>query len=376
VHASLPPQPGAARTVAVVTVLVGLGATACAPGPEEPGPEPEPDTVTVAVYLTNEELGDPCGDVFPVDREVGADDPVTGALEALLAGPTADERADDYGGWFTAATADALLDVEVVDGTAHVTFTDLREIIPNASTSCGSAGLLAQLDRTLLALDGVEETRYAIADQGAFYAWLQLDDPDAPGDTADVTDDGEPSGPAEPTAPDEPPPPDEQAGVTVEVLAGAIAAELETGRPPEVDVEVTCDRSGTVRPGDVLVCSASSAGLPETDWGAVVVAVVDETRFAWTTGTDQPATIAVLRDRYADTPHGLLCRDLLRSEDVGYPFSGIGRSPEEAFFWALVYWNLEGQPARMDVDGDGVPCGSLFDPEVTASVVRTIPRYR
>jgi hypothetical protein len=41
----------------------------------------------------------------------------------------------------------------VADGVAHVTFADLRPVIPNASTSCGSAALLAQLDQTLLAFD-------------------------------------------------------------------------------------------------------------------------------------------------------------------------------------------------------------------------------
>jgi hypothetical protein len=73
-----------------------------------------------------------------------------------------------------------------------VTFTDLRVVMPNASTACGSAGLLAQLDRTLTAFDGISASRYALADQAAFYAWLQLDDPDAPAP--------EPSEPVEPEA--------------------------------------------------------------------------------------------------------------------------------------------------------------------------------
>jgi hypothetical protein len=356
-------------TLLVVVLLLAAG---CRADPIEPGPEPEPapPTVEVDIYLANDELGDPCGEVFPVRREVDAEDPVTGALEALLAGPTEDERADGYSGWFSDATADALLDVEVVDGTAHVTFTDLRELIPNASTSCGSAGLLAQLDRTLLALDGVEDTRYALADQRAFYEWLQLSDPDEPSPPSGPEEPDEPSAPSEPEEPDEP----EAAGATVGDLADAIADELETGRDPGVDVVVTCDRSGPVAAGDVLVCEASSDELPDTDWGGIVVAVVDEDTFAWTSGTDQPATIGGLREAYADTPHGLLCRDLLRSEEVGFPFSGIGTTPEHAFLWSVVYWNLEGQPARMDADGDGVPCGSLYERDVTSSVLRTIPR--
>jgi hypothetical protein len=120
------------------------------------------------VFFVNDTLGDPCGEVFPVTRTVAADDPVTGALHALLAGPTATEQAEGYGGWFSSDTADALLDAHLDDGTVHVTFADLRQVIPNASSSCGSAGLLAQLDdgvtladQTAFALDGVTATRYA-----------------------------------------------------------------------------------------------------------------------------------------------------------------------------------------------------------------------
>jgi hypothetical protein len=163
---------------AVVAALV-LGA--CGGGGEQATPPaPGPDTVAVEIFLTNETLGDPCTEVYPVPRQVDADDPATGTLQALLAGPTDAEAQQGYGGWFSADTADLLLDVEVVDHTAHVTFADLRDVIPNASTSCGSSALLAQLDTTLLALDGIDDTRYAIADQTAFYEWLQLTDPDAP----------------------------------------------------------------------------------------------------------------------------------------------------------------------------------------------------
>ena len=45
----------------------------------------------------------------------------------------------------------------------------------NASTSAGSALLLAQLDATLTQFPTVEATRYSFdGDQEAFYSWLQL----------------------------------------------------------------------------------------------------------------------------------------------------------------------------------------------------------
>jgi hypothetical protein len=178
-------RPGRATSLAASMLASALVLGACGGGGEQAAPPaPEPDTVEVAIHLTNETLGDPCTEVFPVLRRVDAEDPVRATVEVLLEGPTEAEARQGYGGWFSTDTAGMVLDVEVVDGTAHVTFADLRPVIPNASTSCGSAALLAQLDTTLLALDGIDDTRYALADRAAFYGWLQLADPDAPAPAA------------------------------------------------------------------------------------------------------------------------------------------------------------------------------------------------
>jgi hypothetical protein len=51
-------------------------------------------------------------------------------------------------------------------------------VIPDASTSCGSAVLLAQLDRTLLQFPGIDTTIYAIdGSTEIFYEWLQRETP-------------------------------------------------------------------------------------------------------------------------------------------------------------------------------------------------------
>jgi hypothetical protein len=143
---------------------------------DEASPEPAPDTVEVDIYLSNDSLGDPCTEVFPVPRAVVADDPLTGALEALLAGPTDAERAEGYGGWFSSETAGMLRSVEIVAGTVMVDLDDLRPVIPNASTSCGSSALLAQLDTTTLdAADGAVSVIYLLeGEHDRFYEWLQL----------------------------------------------------------------------------------------------------------------------------------------------------------------------------------------------------------
>jgi hypothetical protein len=67
-------------------------------------------------------------------------------------------------------------------GVARIDFRDFRHIIPNASTSCGSALLLAQLDRTALQLPTVDRAVYSFdGSVRRFYEWLQLDPPDTSG---------------------------------------------------------------------------------------------------------------------------------------------------------------------------------------------------
>jgi hypothetical protein len=363
-----PPARPARTTLVVVATLVFALVVGCGGGDQAAPPAPEPDTVEVDVYLTNQTLGDPCTEVFPVPRTVDADDPVTGALQALVAGPTEVEVQQGYGGWFSPDTADVLLDVEVIDRTVHVTFTDLRWVIPNASSSCGSSALLAQLDTTLLALDGIDATRYAMADQTAFYEWLQLPDPDTPlpapspeTDAAPDADRGdEPGEPADGSATPQ---------LRVGRISEVIAAELASAYEAAVDVEITCDLSGPVQAGDVFVCEGRSDQLPDTDWGGIVVAVVDGTTIAWLPGTDNPGSTEGLWQAYREAPHGLFCRDLLVPDAIGHPFTGAGTVPHTAFFWSLVYWNLEGRPARMDADGNGIPCETLYDTDVIDGVL-------
>lgn len=169
----------------LAATLVGCSGTPSADSTTSPSPTgtseaTPPSRRTVEVYFSNEELGDPCGDVFAVTRDVPATAPLRGTLEALLAGPTADERADGYGGWFGEETATLLAGVRLEDHRALVSFrSSLPEVIPNASTSCGSAALLGALDATLTQFPEVDGAWYDLeGDRDAFYEWLQLSAPD------------------------------------------------------------------------------------------------------------------------------------------------------------------------------------------------------
>jgi hypothetical protein len=178
------------RKKAVMCLLLVLAA-ACGPSdePEDsptPSPtgsasataEPSPQAESVQIFLTRTGSAD-CDEVVAVEREVGGRPTLRTGMEQLLAGPTAEEKTQGLGGWFSDATKDMLISAEREGDVARVDFKDLREVIPNASSSCGSASLLAQLDSTAKQF-GATQTLYSInGDLDTFYNWLQLTTPEA-----------------------------------------------------------------------------------------------------------------------------------------------------------------------------------------------------
>ena len=118
-----------------------------------------------------------CSNVAPVDRSVGVEfEPILGAFEELLAGPTPDEETAGSTSMFSAETAGMVLSAPLEGGDLTVDFEDFSGIIPNASTSCGSASLIAQLNGTAFQFVEVESVTYLF--DGAcepFFNWLQRD---------------------------------------------------------------------------------------------------------------------------------------------------------------------------------------------------------
>jgi hypothetical protein len=153
-----------------------LALAACTGAPGSPSASPSPAATPVLIYLV-EDASQSCAAGRAVERLVAEWTPEA-ALRALLAGPTDAERAAGYSSWFSAATADMLEGVTVADGVARVSFRDLRPVIPNASSSCGSEALLTALDSTLRQFPEIGSTRYSIlGDETAFYEWLQMGPP-------------------------------------------------------------------------------------------------------------------------------------------------------------------------------------------------------
>lgn len=136
-------------------------------------PSVAPDTgssVALTIYFTRDEV------VVPVERQVPADSvSLAAALRHLLAGPRPDERAAGLQSWFSDATAGALRSVTLDSGgRAVIDFADLRPIIPNASSSAGSAMLLAELNATVFEHSAIQSVEYRIDGScAAFGDWLQ-----------------------------------------------------------------------------------------------------------------------------------------------------------------------------------------------------------
>lgn len=142
-----------------------------------PGPDDQPSDSEVLVYLLDPQDSD-CAAVTPVVRRVQSPRVLSGAIEALLAGPTAEERQAGYDSWFSEEVGWGLASVSVTDGVARIDFTEDSPRIPNASTSCGSMALLAQLDSTATQFPTVDRAVYSLGgDIRAFYHWLERDVP-------------------------------------------------------------------------------------------------------------------------------------------------------------------------------------------------------
>ena len=120
----------------------------------------------------------------------------------------------------------------------------------------------------------------------------------------------------------------------------------------------------TVGLGDVFLCTIRTE--PPADVGDLGLIILDNlgTTAAWG-GSDYPEMPLLAAP-------GLLCREFLAHPWLeGWmtepSYVAIGK-PIDAYTLVLAYWFLEGQPARMDVDGNGIPCELLFDPKVVAQV--------
>jgi hypothetical protein len=139
-----------------------------------------PENLKATLYFSNERrkpAGETdCAVTYGVERAIPANaDPVRVKLELLFGGPSASERSLGYSSMFSDQTKGILNRVKVINKVAYVDIKDIRSIIPNASSSCGSAALLAQIEETLKHNRDIDKVIVAInGNPETFYDWLQL----------------------------------------------------------------------------------------------------------------------------------------------------------------------------------------------------------
>ena len=135
-----------------------------------------PEVQTISVVFASADQSD-CSNTETFERTIDeAADPIASAFELLVAGPTAEEQATGAGSFFSADTEGMVLSVTLEAGLLTVEFDDLRPVIPNASTSCGSMSLIAQLNGTAFQFDDVDRVTYLIEGScPAFFNWLQTE---------------------------------------------------------------------------------------------------------------------------------------------------------------------------------------------------------
>lgn len=149
--------------------------------------EPRAETVSLNVFFASERDNQNFNDCENTDfvtrvvpKSIDATVLAKSALAELFKGPSLEEKAQGLKEfWITTATSSNLKSIKIIDGTAYVDWKPLSQIIPNASTSCGSSSFLTPLEDTLFDIEGIDNVVQAIDGKPkAFYEWLQLSCPD------------------------------------------------------------------------------------------------------------------------------------------------------------------------------------------------------
>jgi hypothetical protein len=162
------------RVWQAAVLRISFAGGACGGGDEAAVPETDQMAVTVW-FSCDDSDGQPT--LGSVTRIVPRSARVLKAtLRELLAGPTPAERSRSLSSWFSGATEDMLRSASTTDGRAVVDLDgDLRQVISGASSSAGSARLLAELDANVFQFPSVRTVEYRL-DRSceAFTEWVQI----------------------------------------------------------------------------------------------------------------------------------------------------------------------------------------------------------
>ena len=113
---------------------------------------------------------------YPVEKTTSGTLPYEEqALRALFAGPTKEQEQAGFQSFFSSTTSKILRSIKVIENVALVNLKDIRTLIPNANSSCGSAQFLSEIENTLKQFPHIYQVYLAIdEDPARIYEWLQL----------------------------------------------------------------------------------------------------------------------------------------------------------------------------------------------------------
>jgi len=140
------------------------------------------ESATIKVFYNNSNFNPnsiDCSQVYPLERTIMVL-PETGdlaqvALQELVKGPTNEEKSLGYISWFSDKTRDIIKNVKTENEIAYVNLSDIRELIPSASASCGSTEFIAEIENTLKQFPNIKKVIFAIdMKPSLFYKWMQI----------------------------------------------------------------------------------------------------------------------------------------------------------------------------------------------------------
>lgn len=138
------------------------------------------ETTTIKVYFSdtkNNENFEDCGKVRAVTRTIPKTAAVgKAALEELFKGPTAEEEKSGLVSVFSENTKDILISIKIKNGAAYINLKgEVIQKLGNATSSCGSDGYYASIEKTLFQFPTIKKLFFAIEGKPAdYYEWMQI----------------------------------------------------------------------------------------------------------------------------------------------------------------------------------------------------------
>lgn len=139
---------------------------------------------------------------------------------------------------------------------------------------------------------------------------------------------------------------------TVADLEQALTDEISREDPPGPG-RAACEASGILTDWQPIRCGFQ-ADEPQ-EYGPIYVSILTGGRYTWSNGSCCAGGAVP-----EDYPTGLMCRDLVEPPSTFPPDHYVPENNALDYGLAVYYWLTEGRPDRMDADGNGRPCETVY----------------